>query len=81
MKYYRPVTMKENWAECTSLHYLTILSIAEIIYTTEQAWSTGGMILMGKLKYSKKKSTKTTFCTANSTRTGLRLNLGLCDES
>jgi len=81
MKYYRPVTMKENWAECPNLCYSTILSIAEIIHTTEQAWSTGGMILMGKLKYSKKKCIKTTFCTANSIRTGLRLNLGLCGKS
>jgi hypothetical protein len=72
--------MKENWAERPSPHYLTILSIAEIIYTTEQAWSTGGMILRGKLKYSKKKSTKTTFCTTNSTRTGLKLNLVLCGK-
>jgi hypothetical protein len=72
--------MKENWAERPSLHYLTILSIAEIIYMTEQAWSIGGMILRDNLKFSKKKCTKTTFCTTNSTRTGLRLNLGLCDE-
>jgi len=56
------------------------MSIAEIIYTTEQAWNTGGMILKSKLKYSKKKSTKTTFYTTFSTRTGLRLNLGLCGE-
>jgi len=35
---------------------------------------------MDKLKYSKKKSIKTTFCTTNSTKTGLRLNLGVCGE-
>jgi hypothetical protein len=34
MKLYRLVTMKENWAECPSLHYLKILSIPEIIYMT-----------------------------------------------
>jgi hypothetical protein len=44
------VRMKENWAECPSLDYLTILSTAEIIYTTEQAWSTGGMILKTQRK-------------------------------
>lgn len=43
--------MKENWAERASLHYLTRLSISEIIYTTEQSWSTGGMILTGRPKY------------------------------
>jgi hypothetical protein len=42
--------MKENWAECPSLDYLTTLSTAEIMNTTEQAWSSGGMILRTRRK-------------------------------
>jgi hypothetical protein len=49
-KYYQLVRMKENWAECTSLDYLTTLLITEIMYTTEQAWNTGGMILKTQRK-------------------------------
>jgi len=81
-------TFQQLYTDALYLHaagaYLTPLSIPKVMwrrsYAKERAWSVGAVTLTGQLNDSGRRLSRYTLCTGCSSRMGLELNRGLCDE-